>query len=143
MYSGLIYSEILHNRSAWAFFNSSLLRASQEGGGGRGACSLVPYKNSQLFPCSSKINQGVPRNSLLLSSHLPRNCAPCSLDHQKYSSRFPTISVIFHLHFRLLERGYPVTNLRKYLSEIKFAHRKTVLQQKNKAAGKKLLPFIT
>ena len=88
VYSGLIYSEILHNRSAWAFFNSSLLRVSQEGWGGG-------------------------------------------------------IAVIFHFHFRLLEKGCPVTNLRKYLSEVKFADRTPVLQQKNKSARKKLLPFIT
>ena len=56
------------------------LRASRGGGGG--ACSLVPYKNLQLFPCSSKINWGVPRNSLLLNSHVPRNYAPCSLNPQ-------------------------------------------------------------
>ena len=31
---------------------------------------------------------------------------------------------------RLLERGYPAAILRKYLSEVKFADRKTALQQK-------------
>ena len=64
-----------------------------EGLPGRGgsACSLVPYENLHLFSCSSKINWDVPRNSLLLSSPVPRNSAPFSLDHQKYSSLFPTI----------------------------------------------------
>ena len=52
---------------------------------------MFPMKNLQLFPCSSKIYWGVPRNSLLLSSPAPRNSAPCSLAHQKYSSLFPTI----------------------------------------------------
>ena len=64
---------------------------TKEGLPGGGACSLVPYENLQLFPCSSKINWGVPRNSLLLRSPLPRNSAPYSLDHQKYSSLFSTI----------------------------------------------------
>ena len=58
---------------------------------GGAACSLVYYENLQLFPCSSKINWGVPRSSLLLSSPVPRNSAPCSFDHQKYSSLYPTI----------------------------------------------------
>ena len=40
-------------RQLWNSLLSSLMRASQGGGG---ACSLVPYKNLQLFPCSSKIN---------------------------------------------------------------------------------------
>ena len=35
------------------------------------------------------------------------------------------------------------TILRKYLSEVKFADRKTALQQRNKSARKKLLPFVT
>ena len=35
---------------------------------------------------------------------------------------------------RLLERGYPAAILRKYLSEVKFADRKTALQQRNKSA---------
>ena len=43
----------------------------------------------------------------------------------------------------LLERGYLAAILRKYLSEVKFADRKTTLQQRNKSAGKKLLPFVT
>ena len=36
-----------------------------------------------------KKNKGVPRNSLLLSSPVPRNSGPYSLDHQKYFSLFP------------------------------------------------------
>ena len=50
----------------------------------------------KYYPSSSKINQGVPLNSLLLSFHVPRNSAPCSLDHQKYSSPFPTIPLILY-----------------------------------------------
>ena len=42
----------------------------------------------------------------------------------------------------MLERGYPAAILRKYLSEVKFADRKTALQQRNKSARKKL-PFVT
>ena len=48
-----------------------------------------------------------------------------------------------NFHNRLLERGYPAAILRKYLSEVKFADRKTALQQRNKSARKKLLPFVT
>ena len=44
---------------------------------------------------------------------------------------------------RLLERGYPAAILRKYLYEVKFADRKTVLQQRNKSARRKLLPSVT
>ena len=62
-------------------------RASQ--GGCVFPCSL--WKIVQLFPCSSKINWGVPQNSFLLSSPVPRNCAPYSVGHQKYPSLFPTI----------------------------------------------------
>ena len=115
----------------------TLTRASRlprKGGGGRVWFSLVPFKHLQLFLCSSKINQGVPRNSLLLSSPIPRNCAPCSLDPPKYSSLFSTISLIFHFHFHfrlLLKRGFPATILRKYHTEVKFADRKTALQQRN------------
>ena len=43
----------------------------------------------------------------------------------------------------LLERGYTAAILRKYLSEVKFADRKTALQQRNKSARKKLLPSVT
>ena len=60
-----------------------------------GVCSLVPNENLQLFPCSSKINWGVPRNSFLLSSPVPRNSARCSLDHQKFRSVFPWSPKIF------------------------------------------------
>ena len=133
----------------YRFQNCRLLRCMEEiseglpGGGGGGPCSLVPYKNLLLFPCSSKINWGVPRNSLLLSSHVPRNYAPCSLDPPKYSSLFPTISLIFRFHFRLSERGYPATILRKYLTEVKFADENTALQHRNKSARKELLPFVT
>ena len=42
-----------------------------------------------------------------------------------------------------IERGYPVPIVRKYLSELKFADKKTALQQSNKSARKKLLPFVT
>ena len=44
---------------------------------------------------------------------------------------------------RLIERGHSAAILRKYLSEVKFADRKTALQQRNKSARKKLLPFVT
>ena len=44
---------------------------------------------------------------------------------------------------RQVKRGYPVPIARKYLSELKFADRKTALQQSNKSARKKPLPFVT
>ena len=50
---------------------------------------------------------------------------------------------IRNFHNRLLERGYPPAILIKYLSEVKFADRKTALQQRNKSARKKLLLFVT
>ena len=42
-----------------------------------------------------------------------------------------------------VKTGYPVPIARKYLSELKFADRKTALQQSNKSARKKPLPFVT
>ena len=50
---------------------------------------------------------------------------------------------IRNFHNRLLEREYPAAVLRKYLSEVKFPDRKPALQQRNKSARKKLLPFVT
>ena len=44
---------------------------------------------------------------------------------------------------RLIERDYPVPIVIKYLSELKFADRKTFLQQSNKSARKKLQPSVT
>ena len=41
---------------------------------------------------------------------------------------------IRNFHNHLLERGYPVAILRKDLFEVKFADRKTALQQRNKSA---------
>ena len=48
---------------------------------------------------------------------------------------------MFRFHFRLLERGYPATIFRKYLTEVKFADKKTALQQRNKSARKKTSAF--
>ena len=66
-------------------------------------------------------------------------------DDRKYvcCSQVTTISLTFHFHFRLLERGSAATILRKYLTEGKFADRKTALQQRNKSACKNLLPFVS
>ena len=44
---------------------------------------------------------------------------------------------------RQVKRGYPVPNATEYLSELKLADRKTALQQSNKSARKKPLPFVT
>ena len=44
---------------------------------------------------------------------------------------------------RQVKRGYPVPIARKHLSKSKFADRKTALQQSNKSASKKTLPFVT
>ena len=44
---------------------------------------------------------------------------------------------------RQVKRGYPVPIARKYLSELKFADRKTAFQLSNKSASKKTLPFVT
>ena len=94
-----------------------------------------------LFPINITVVPLFPKNKLkcsrLLSSHVPRNCAPSFLDPLKYSSVLPTISLTFHFNFRLLERGYLAIILRKYLSERKFANGKTTLQQRNNSARKK------
>ena len=44
---------------------------------------------------------------------------------------------------RLTSRGYPVGLVKKELSEVKFTDRKSALKQKNKAACKRILPFVT
>ena len=44
---------------------------------------------------------------------------------------------------RQIERGSSVPIVRKYLSELKFADKKTALQKSNKSAREKLLPFVT
>ena len=41
----------------------------------------------------------------------------------------------------MIERGYPVAIVKKYLSELKFANSKTALQQSNKSARKKTTTF--
>ena len=41
----------------------------------------------------------------------------------------------------MIERGYPVPIVKKYLSELKFADSKTALQQSNKSARKKTTTF--
>ena len=40
-----------------------------------------------------------------------------------------------------LERGYLAAIVRKYLSEVKFAKRKTASQERNKSARKKIIKF--
>ena len=54
-----------------------------------GACSLVPWKKLKFFPCSPKISQDVPLNSLLLSSPVPKNYIACFFNPKKYSLMFP------------------------------------------------------
>jgi len=38
---------------------------------------------------------------------------------------------------------WPTGVIKKHLSEVKFSERRTKLKQKNKAARKKILPFVT
>ena len=59
------------------------------------------------------------------------------------SSQTTSEENIKNLENRQIERGYSVPIVRKYLSELKFADKKTALQQSNKSARKKLLPFVT
>ena len=49
----------------------------------------------EFLPCSPKISEDVPLNSVLLSSSVPRNSIACSLDPQKYSLKFPKIPNVF------------------------------------------------
>ena len=44
---------------------------------------------------------------------------------------------------RLKNRDYPATTVEKHLSEVIFADRKKALEQRNKNASKKILPFVT
>ena len=43
----------------------------------------------------------------------------------------------------LKNRDYPATTVEKHLSEVIFADRKKALEQRNKNASKKILPFVT
>ena len=44
---------------------------------------------------------------------------------------------------RLKNRDYPATTVEKHLSEVNFSDRKKALEQRNKNARKKILPFVT
>ena len=44
---------------------------------------------------------------------------------------------------RLENRDYPAKTVEKHLSEVIFADRKKALEQRNKNARKKILPFVT
>ena len=44
---------------------------------------------------------------------------------------------------RLKNIDYPATTVEKHLSEVNFADRKKALEQRNKNASKKILPFVT
>ena len=44
---------------------------------------------------------------------------------------------------RLKNRDYPATTVEKHLSGVKFSDRKKALEQRNKNARKKILPFVT
>ena len=44
---------------------------------------------------------------------------------------------------RLKNRDYLATTVEKHLSEVNFADRKKALEQRNKNASKKILPFVT
>ena len=44
---------------------------------------------------------------------------------------------------RLKNRDYPATTVEKHLSGVKFSDRKNALEQRNKNARKKILPFVT
>ena len=59
------------------------------------------------------------------------------------SSQTTSEENIKNLENRQIERGYSVPIVRKYLSELKFADKKTALQKSNKSARKKLLPCVT
>ena len=50
---------------------------------------------------------------------------------------------IKNFEIRLTSRGYPVGLVKTELSEVKFTDRKSALKQKNKAACKRILPFVT
>ena len=44
---------------------------------------------------------------------------------------------------KIKNRDYPATTVEKHLSEDIFTHRKKALEQKNKNAREKILPFVT
>ena len=111
-----------------------------KGGGGMFPCSLYKFTAVPLFV----------KNKLRSSPKLIFTKFPCS---QKLWSMFSWCPKIFltvphnfsHVSFSFssVKRGYLATTLRKYLSEVKFAYSKTAIQQRNKSARKKRLPFVT
>ena len=81
--------------SPWSHSLNLQWRRQQWGPSRRGCmfpCSLWKFTVVPLF----LKNTGIPQNSLLLSSPVSRNSASCSVDHQKYSSLFPTLPLIFY-----------------------------------------------
>ena len=44
---------------------------------------------------------------------------------------------------RLKNRDYPATTVAKHLSGVKFSDRNKAIEQRNKNARKKILPFVT
>ena len=103
----------------------------------RSEMSLAPLK---FCKCS--------RNLLLVSPTRrekrlhQRGSAQPSKDYN--SSQITFKRNIRNFHNRLLERGYSaVISSQKYLSEVKFGDRKIALQEGNKSASIKLLPFVT
>ena len=62
--------------------------------------------------------------------------------HENYSQRTFEEN-IRDFAARLKNRGYPAPIVEKHLSEVKFSERKTSLQNKNRTAETKILPFIT
>ena len=106
-----------------------------------------------MFPCSLYQFTAVPlflKNKLRCSPKFIFTEFPCS---QKLCSMFSWSPKIFltvphnfsHVSFSFssVKRSYLATTLRKYLSEVKFAYRKTAIQQGNKSARKRRLPFVT
>ena len=78
----------------WSCYSACVVY-TKEGLPGGVHVPLFPRKKLEFLPCSPKISQDVPLNSLLLSSPVPRNSIACSLDPQKYSLMFPKIPNVF------------------------------------------------
>ena len=106
-----------------------------------------------MFPCSLYKFTAVPlflKNKLrcspklfLLSSRVSRNYAPCSLDPQIYSSLFPTISLMFHFHFRLLKENIPGHYFKKVSLWGKICTGKQPYNRETNPHGRKRPPFVT
>ena len=84
-----------------------------------GQVFLFPLKIDSCFLVPQKWIKVVPEIHLYWVPVFPEIELHVSPWSPKIFLTVPTISLMFHFHFRPLERGWPATIFRKYLTEVK------------------------